>query len=118
MSDELGAALRRVTKFRVECPACGRVGIASWTREPGTVVCRGCGARFSALEHTYRPVTRGMSDEERRERERERQRAYDGTPGRRRHNRENRMRYYREHREEERRKMRERYRRKKEGRRA
>lgn len=60
------------TRFRVVCPECGRVGVASWTHDETDVVrCRGCGARFAYRQHTYRPATAGMSEEERAERRRE-----------------------------------------------
>ena len=58
----------RMTKFRVVCPECGLVHCASWTREENVVVCRGCGARFDYRGHTHRPVTAGMTEEERHER--------------------------------------------------
>lgn len=64
------------TRFRVVCPECGRVGVASWTHETDVVRCRGCGARFAYRQHTYRPATAGMSEEERAEYMRERDREY------------------------------------------
>lgn len=54
------------TRCTVVCPACGHRGIASWTRKLNWVKCRDCGEKFNYLEHTYRPVTGGMTDEERR----------------------------------------------------
>lgn len=56
------------TRFRVACPECGTVATATWAASPGTVRCRACGARFPCRGNTYRPVTDGMTDEERRER--------------------------------------------------
>ena len=67
----------RTTKFSVVCPACGRRGLANWTRTPNQVKCRRCEASFDYREHTYRPVTGGMTDEERSRHEKERARAYD-----------------------------------------
>ena len=66
----------RCTKFRVVCPACGRVGLASWTRTENQVKCRGCGEAFDWRGHAYRPVTGGMTEDERREHARARGRAY------------------------------------------
>lgn len=97
---DLGDALRRVTKFSVACPSCGRVGVAAWTREENVVSCRGCGARFDYRPHTYRPVTGDMDEKGRAEYYREQQRAYDRTPGRLEAHRFTAARYYREHRDE------------------
>ena len=97
---DLETALSRTTKFRVSCPECGRVGLASWTRDEGVVRCRGCGSRFGYRAHTYRPVTGGMDEESRAAYYRERARAYDATPGRIAAHRFTAARYYREHRDE------------------
>lgn len=64
--DHLMGDLRRLTACRTKCPECGHVGMAAWTREEGVCRCRACGARFAFREHTYRPLTEGMTDEERR----------------------------------------------------
>lgn len=53
------------TRFRVVCPECGEVGTARWVGRPGEVACRKCGAVFGYCGNTYRPVTGGMTDEER-----------------------------------------------------
>lgn len=97
---DLGDALRRTTRFRVVCPECGRAGIASWTRQENVVSCRGCGHQFDYHGHTYRPLTGGMTEEERAEREREWRREYERTPERLRAHAERSRVYYREHREE------------------
>ena len=107
------ALVIRTTKFQVVCPACARRGIADWTRTTNLVKCRGCGETFDYRDHTYRPVTGGMSDEERARYEKERERAYcaahreERAAKSRRHYAENRekclarhRRYYAEHREE------------------
>lgn len=64
--DHLMGDLRRLTACRTKCPECGHVGMASWTREEDVCRCRACGARFAFKANTYRPLTEGMSDEERR----------------------------------------------------
>lgn len=97
---DLEVALSRVTKFRTVCPECGRVGLASWTREGGVVRCRGCGARFGYRAHTFRPVTGGMDEVGRAAYYRDMQRAYDATPERRAAHRFIAARYYRDHRDE------------------
>lgn len=56
------------TRFRVACPECGEVATARWTLDCGVVRCRSCGAAFPYRDHTYRPVTGGMTDAEREER--------------------------------------------------
>lgn len=63
--------LMRLTRFRVVCPECGRVGPARWTPAFCRVRCAKCGVAFDYRGNTYRPVTGGMTDEERRERRRE-----------------------------------------------
>lgn len=97
---DLETALSRTTKFRTVCPVCGRVGLASWTREECTVRCRGCGARFDYRAHTFRPVTGGMDEAGRAAYYRDMQRAYDATPKRRAAHRFAAARYYREHHDE------------------
>ena len=106
----LDEAVRSTTLFQCVCPECGRVGAVSWCREYNVVKCRGCGARFDYTSHTYRPVTGGMTDEERDAYYRERARAYDSTPARLRAHRERARLYYRKHRAEVLAKKRERYR--------
>lgn len=64
----------RCTRFRAECPECGRVGVAMWTFDLNVARCLGCGARFDPYKHAYRPVTGGMTDEEREAYLREQQR--------------------------------------------
>ena len=64
--DHLMGDLRRLTACRTECPECGHVGMAAWCRELDFCRCRECGARFRFSENTYRPLTKGMSEEERR----------------------------------------------------
>lgn len=56
------------TRFRVVCPECGAVATAKWTLDCGVVRCRSCGSAFPYRDHTYRPVTGGMTDAEREER--------------------------------------------------
>lgn len=65
-----------MTLFRCECPHCGHIGLAIYCYEQGQVKCRECGERFDSRHNTYRPVTRGMTEEERAERERAIHRAY------------------------------------------
>ena len=60
----------RLTMFRCECPNCGHIGVASWCHEQWQVKCRECGERYDYRANTYRPATRGMTDEERAARER------------------------------------------------
>lgn len=67
--------LMGLTLFRVVCPECGRVGTARWMPECFRVRCPACGATFDYRPNTYRPVTGGMTDEERREHELEMKRA-------------------------------------------
>ena len=64
--DHLMGDLRRLTACRTKCPECGHVGMASWTRKEDVCRCRACGARFAFRANTYRPLTEGMSDDERR----------------------------------------------------
>lgn len=56
----------RWTRFRTVCPSCSRVGTAVWLPEDFAVKCPGCGERYDYRQNTYRPVTGGMDDEERR----------------------------------------------------
>ena len=76
MGRKLDELLRR-TRFRVVCPECGAVATARWTLDTGVVACRTCGARFAYRGHTYRPVTGGMTEEERAEYFRDSKRASD-----------------------------------------
>lgn len=64
--DLFTADLRRITACRTECPECGYISMASWTREEDVCKCRSCGARFHFKANTYRPLTKGMTDEERK----------------------------------------------------
>lgn len=67
----MGARLEELlgrTRFRVACPECGAVATARWALDCGVVRCRSCGAAFPYRDHTYRPVTGGMTDAEREER--------------------------------------------------
>ncbi len=57
-----------LTAFQLVCPECGRVGQARWTARENRVRCLGCKQEFPTKGNTYRPVTAGMSEEERRER--------------------------------------------------
>ena len=66
----------KLTLFRCECPHCGHIGLAIWCHGQGQVKCRECRERFDYRHNTYRPVTRGMTEEERAERERSIHRAY------------------------------------------
>lgn len=63
--ERLMGGLRGLTACRTKCPACGHVGMAAWTREEDVCRCRSCGARFRFRANTYRPLTEGMTDEER-----------------------------------------------------
>lgn len=64
--DRLMGELKALTACRTECPECGHVGMAAWTREEDACRCRACGARFRFKANTYRPLTKGMTEEERR----------------------------------------------------
>ena len=64
--DRLMADVGRLTACRTKCPACGHVGMASWCRQEDVCRCRACGARFRFKANTYRPLTEGMGEEERR----------------------------------------------------
>lgn len=64
--DHLMADVHRLTACRTECPSCGHVGMAAWTREEDVCRCRACGARFGFRANTYRPLTKGMGSAERR----------------------------------------------------
>lgn len=66
MFDHMMSDLHRLTACRTECPECGHVGMAAWTRTENVCVCRRCGTRFPFKENTYRPLTKGMSEIERR----------------------------------------------------
>ena len=64
--EHLMADVSRLTACRTKCPRCGHVGMASWTRSEDVCRCRECGQRFRFKENTYRPLTEGMDEEERR----------------------------------------------------
>lgn len=91
-----------LTRFRCKCPRCGAVGLAAWLHRDWLVKCRECGEKFDYRPNTYKPVTGGMTADEREEHRkyREWRREHDETPARREHNRRNARRYYREHRDE------------------
>lgn len=55
-------------RFRTVCPGCGHVGHARWTCDLNVAKCGACGERFDPYEHTFRPVTGGMTEDERRAR--------------------------------------------------
>lgn len=99
------------TMFRCVCPECGSVSRMVWQKAENIVMCPYCHARFDYRANSYRPVTGGMSDEERAEhyRYREHCREYDKTPARLEAHAFRSRRYYREHREEILAKKRERY---------
>lgn len=97
------------TRFTTICPKCGFRGLGKWTSDQNIVRCRKCKETFDYRDNTWRPVTCGMSEEERREHYRAWQKAYDSTPERREHNRRNSRRYYAIHRDEINRKRREEY---------
>lgn len=71
----MGADGHRRTRFRTVCPSCGRVGTAEWRARAFEVRCPGCGGAYDYRGHTYRPVTGGMTDEERRRHRRDVQNA-------------------------------------------
>ena len=62
----MSANKRRKTRFRTVCPSCGRIGTAEWRTRTFEVRCPGCGAAYDYRGNTYRPVTGGMTEEERR----------------------------------------------------
>lgn len=109
MMTSLNMMLFGYTRFTTVCPKCGFRGLSKWTSEQNVVRCRECGDTFDYRGNTWRPVTAGMTDDERKEHERTYQKSYDSTPERREHNRRNSRRYYAIHREEINRKRRERY---------
>lgn len=86
--------LKVVTKFQVVCPECGHVGLARWTKVENIVICRRCKEEFDYRSNTYRPVTGGMTDEERAEYYRIKQKEHDQTPARKEYHRQNARRYY------------------------
>lgn len=63
--DHLMADVRRLTACRTECPKCGHIGMATWTREEDVCRCRTCGTKFHFKANTYRPLTRGMTQADR-----------------------------------------------------
>jgi len=66
MSDNrFQAALASYTKYRVKCPECGKVALAeNVLGKIGVVRCRGCRAEFDGKKNTYKPVTEGMTTQE------------------------------------------------------
>lgn len=67
----MSANKRRKTRFRTVCPFCGRIGTAEWRTRTFEVRCPGCGGSYDYRGQTYRPVTGGMTEEERRAHKRE-----------------------------------------------
>lgn len=68
--------LMQLTMFNVLCPECGAHGKGRWVDRTRDVArCTRCGATFTAHDHTWRPVTGCMTEDERREYLREQQRA-------------------------------------------
>lgn len=68
--------LMRLTMFNVRCPECGAHGKGRWVdRVHDLARCTRCGATFTAHDHTWRPVTGCMTEDERREYLRGKQRA-------------------------------------------
>ena len=57
----------RHTRFRTVCPRCGHVGRARWSHELNVASCVACGSKFDPYRNAFRPVTGGMTDEERAE---------------------------------------------------
>lgn len=100
------------TKFRCVCPKCDRVSRMVWRHEENMVRCPHCREVFDYRSHTYRPVTGGMTEDERTEylKYKDWSRAYDRTPARLEAHAFRSRRYYHEHREKIRAKDRERYR--------
>lgn len=64
--DHLMGDVKRLTACRTKCPKCGRIGMASWCRQENVCKCLGCGEKFDFKQNSYRPLTEGMSDEERK----------------------------------------------------
>lgn len=64
--EHLMADVKRLTACRTKCPECGHVGMASWCNVEDVCKCRKCGVKFHFKANTYRPLTEGMTEIERK----------------------------------------------------
>lgn len=83
--------------LRTKCPGCGTVATCRYTSDPELVECPECGTAYGWRSNAYRPMTDGLTEEQRR---RFYQRNAYATPERRERARERNRKWQREHRDE------------------
>lgn len=92
--------------LKTKCPECGTVATCRYTSDPEIVACPECGTAYGWRSNTYRPLTDGLTDDQRR---RFYQRNAYSTPERRERANECCRKWQREHRDEVNARRRERY---------
>lgn len=92
--------------LKTKCPECGTVATCRYTSDPEIVACPECGTAYGWRLNTYRPLTDGFTEDQRR---RFYQRNAYSTPERRERANECSRKWRREHRDEVNARRRERY---------
>lgn len=82
--------------LKTKCPECGKVATCRYTSDPKHVVCPECGTAYGWRANAYRPLTDGLTEEQRR---RFYQRNAYSTPERRERANERSRKWQREHRD-------------------
>ena len=55
-----------ICNLKTKCPECGKVATCRYTSDPKHVVCPECGAEYGWRANVYRPLTDGLTEEQRR----------------------------------------------------